>query len=245
MTFQDVQIVGEVYHKTDDGRVLIQCTQHYTTKSDIVVKFANVVVQTENKDVQLRMQKLEEGNLVEFQGEFLGNEYGSPPIHNKSGNPFFLINAFNVFKLAESADESRDSDKFQITFVGNAGGDVEMRYKQDGNAFTAVSIAVNKKKNAGKENEEEITTWLRATDWWGDLENGKLRWIKKGNRVLIKANVSFDAEAHGPKPWTHETTGEVRGTFDVNPLIVRSLSGGGNGHSVSYETATEDIDIPF
>lgn len=243
MTYQDVSLVGEVYHKTEDGRCLVQVTQHYTTKEDLVVSHANVVVQTENKDVQLRMQRLEDGNLVEIQGEFVPNEFGSPPIH-KNGNPIYIVNAYRVAKLAESADEKRDSDKFQITLLGNAGKDVEMQYTAKGKAFTHISVATNKTLNFGKENEEQITTWFRPTDWWGDLENGMLKNVKKGNRILLKADVAFDPETHGPRPWK-TTEGETRSSFDLKPILCRIVNSGGNGHSVAYETATEEIDIPF
>lgn len=243
MSYQDVSLVGEVYHTTDDGRCLVQITQHYTTASDVIVNHANVVVQTQSKDVQMRMQKLVTGNLIEVQGEFIPNEFGSPPLH-KNGNPIYIVNAYRVAKLAESADENRDPDKFQIVLVGNAGKDVEMQYTAKGKAFTHVSVATNKTLNYGKDNEETITTWFRVTDWWGDLENGKLKDVRKGNRVLLKADVAFDAETHGPRPWTTDA-GEVRSSFDLKPVLCILLNSGGNGGSVSYSTATEDIEIPF
>lgn len=71
----------------------------------------------------------------------------------------------------------------QITILGNAGQDGELRYTPNGHPVLNFSLAYSHSQKVGEE-------WKSETDWWrvvvlgkfGESMNGK---ILKGNKVLV------------------------------------------------------------
>ena len=56
----------------------------------------------------------------------------------------------------------------QITLVGNAGQDAEIKYLRDGTAVATFSLAVNKVAGRGEQRKQR-TTWMRITVMWNRL----------------------------------------------------------------------------
>ncbi|HLY27889.1 MAG TPA: single-stranded DNA-binding protein [Aggregatilineales bacterium] len=53
----------------------------------------------------------------------------------------------------------------QITLVGNAGQDADIKYLKDGTAVATLSLAVNKVSGRG-DSRKQTTTWFRVTVMW-------------------------------------------------------------------------------
>ena len=102
----------------------------------------------------------------------------------------------------------------QITIIGHAGADAEMRYTPDGTPVTSFSVATSRKVK-----DQERTTWHRVT-CWRKLAEITGEHVKRGDRLLVTGTVEARAFADG-------RTGEPRASLEITAETVRFL--GGNG----------------
>lgn len=127
------------------------------------------------------------------------------------------------------------------TFVGNLGGDPEMRYTPSGAAVTNFSIASNRTyKNSDGEKITE-TTWVRVSAW-GRLAEVCNEYLAKGKKVLVTGNLIVDPATGGPRVW-QKNDGSHGASFELRADQVVFLSPSGNGEGYAAADTTEDT--PF
>ena len=100
----------------------------------------------------------------------------------------------------------------QITIIGNAGADAEMRYTPDGTPVTSFSVATSRKVKG-----QDHTTWHRVT-CWRKLAEITGEYVKRGDRVLVTGTV----EARG---FADSRSGEPRASLEITADTVRFLGG--------------------
>jgi len=68
----------------------------------------------------------------------------------------------------------------QITVIGYAGGDVDLRHTGEGDLVAGFSLGVTDKSKSG----EEHTEWYRCSVWGKSAEVAK-EYIRKGGQVMV------------------------------------------------------------
>lgn len=146
----------------------------------------------------------------------------------------------------------------EITLVGNAGRDPELRHTPDGTPVTDFSMATNRRWTSADGSKGEETVWWKITAWRG-LAEIVAEYIKKGNMVFVVGRVVPDKETGRPRIWTTRD-GEPRASFEINADTVRNLgrrdmgdssprsSGGGSYEEegpAQSEIGSDDDKIPF
>ncbi|MCA9924218.1 MAG: single-stranded DNA-binding protein [Anaerolineales bacterium] len=124
----------------------------------------------------------------------------------------------------------------EITIIGNAGRDPEMRYLPDGTAVTNFSVAVNTK--SGKTQE---TTWYKCTAWGKRAEMVNM-YLTKGRQVFIKGQPKLEQ-------WTSRE-GKPYAQIAINISEFRLLGSRDDGFVSAPDgdnapLETEEDDIPF
>ena len=102
----------------------------------------------------------------------------------------------------------------QITLVGNAGQDAEIKYLRDGTAVATFNVAVNKVTGRG-EQRKQTTVWFRVTVWREYAETVS-RYVTRGMKVLVVGEVDVSA-------YTDKQTGEARASLEVTAHTVTFL----------------------
>lgn len=128
----------------------------------------------------------------------------------------------------------------KLMFVGNLGGDVDLRFTADGTAVASFSVAVNRKWNGGEE-----TTWLRVSAWRNQAEPCA-QYLHKGSSVLVEGRLTPDRDTGSPRIWTAQD-GTPRAGYDVTADRVIFLQGNGGQRQErgdGPEYVAED-EIPF
>ena len=126
----------------------------------------------------------------------------------------------------------------QITLVGNAGQDAEIKYLRDGTAVATFNLAVNKTIGKG-EQRKQTTTWFRITVW-RDYAETVSQYVKRGMKLLVVGEVDVSA-------YIDKKTGEARASLEVTARTVTFLDRKGEG-ATEAEAPTEPADtedIPF
>ncbi|MHB8628170.1 MAG: single-stranded DNA-binding protein [Aggregatilineales bacterium] len=126
----------------------------------------------------------------------------------------------------------------QLTLVGNAGQDAEIKYLRDGTAVATFNLAVNKFTGQG-EQRKQTTTWFRVTVW-RDYAETVSQYVKRGMKLLVVGEVDVS-------PYTDKKTGEARASLEVTARTVTFLDPKPQG-ATEAETAAEPAgteDIPF
>jgi single-strand DNA-binding protein len=125
----------------------------------------------------------------------------------------------------------------QITLVGNAGQDTEIKYLRDGTAVATFNVAVNKVTGRG-EQRKQTTVWFRVTVWREYAETVS-RYVKRGMKVLVVGEVDVSA-------FTDKSTGEARASLEVTAHTVTFLDRKPEGVTAN-ETPSDATgeDIPF
>lgn len=98
--------------------------------------------------------------------------------------------------------------KTQITIVGNAGSDAELRYTPSGQAVTNFSLAVTP-RTFDRNSDQWIdgdTTWYRVNAWRTLAEN-VAETIQKGTRVIVMGSLEL-------RQW-EDTEGNTRSSLEV------------------------------
>jgi single-strand DNA-binding protein len=71
-----------------------------------------------------------------------------------------------------------------VEFVGNVGGEPELRFTPGGDAVCSFSVAVTPRVKRGDEWEDGDTTWFRVSAWRKDAE-ALTEVLRKGDRVRV------------------------------------------------------------
>lgn len=141
-----------------------------------------------------------------------------------------------------------------LVFVGNLGGDPEMRYTAEGTPVCNFSMAVNRRWNNAQGETQSEVTWLRVTCWRALAENVN-QYLSKGRQVLVEGRLQVDPDTGGPRVWVGND-GQARASFEITALTVKFLGSradGSAGESALPEgtvlpeeppSASED-EIPF
>ena len=105
----------------------------------------------------------------------------------------------------------------QITVVGHAGADAEMRYTPSGVPVASFSIASSRKWKNAQGVEQEATTWHRVTAW-RKLAEVCGEHVHRGDRLLVTGTVEARA-------FLDNRTGEPRAALEVTADTLRFLGG--------------------
>jgi single-strand DNA-binding protein len=106
----------------------------------------------------------------------------------------------------------------ELTIVGNAGADAEMRYTPSGVPVTTFSVATSRRVK-----DQDITTWHRVT-CWNKLAEVTGEYVHRGDRVLVTGIVEARA-------FLDKRTGEPRAALEVTASNVRFLGGNSDERS--------------
>ncbi len=117
----------------------------------------------------------------------------------------------------------------KLIIVGNLGSDPELRYTQSGQAYSKLSVAVNRKWVDAKNEQHVETTWFRVTVW-GKQAEACNQYLTKGRLVLVEAE-QIKASAYTSKD------NQPAATLEVVARNVRFLGGNGNGHKAEEQPA--------
>lgn len=135
----------------------------------------------------------------------------------------------------------------QIIFVGNLGGDPEMRYTPSGQAVTNFNVATNRKYTTSDGNQVEETTWFRVSTW-GKTAEVTNQYLKKGSKVLVEGRLNPDQATGGPRVWTRQD-GTPAASYEITANQVRFLStrtdDEGAYNAGESKGVSEPEDIPF
>ena len=134
----------------------------------------------------------------------------------------------------------------QITIVGHAGGDGEMKYTPGGKAVASFSLAVSKKWTGQNGEKQDKTTWFRITFWEKQAEL-VANYVKKGKEVMVIGEIE-DARAFTDNKGNNRASLEVTG----RQLVFLSNGGQRSDDSGAHEMAAEsqgkkqvESDVPF
>ena len=129
-----------------------------------------------------------------------------------------------------------------IQFIGNLGGDPQMRYSQDGTPVTAFSVAVNRKwKNINGEPQEQVC-WFRVRAW-RKLAESCNQYLGKGSRALVEGTLTPDPETGGPRIW-NDKDGNARAGYEITASNVLFLDKKADSGDNGGESGSEDEE-PF
>ena len=115
----------------------------------------------------------------------------------------------------------------EITLLGNAGRDAELRYTQSGKAVTGFSMAVSRRFQRNNEWEEH-TEWFNISVWGDRWAESVANNVKRGTKVMVVGELSTRE---------YQTqSGEMRTSLDVSarkiiyPTPKSDQQGGNGGH---------------
>jgi hypothetical protein len=208
MSYQRLQLTGEVVDRNEKNQLTVKTTISYVTNEAQVIQEAYIIITPEG--TQIAMDALAMGNLVYMAGRLCGDEKGNPVIM-PDGSAVFIIRASVVMKLAQKAEYERSSDLFEIAILGNLGRDPEMKVGKSGKEFWVGSVCAN--SYVGRDSEGNYKTepmWFKLVKF----TSGGLEKMSKGGRALIFGRPNFDPETGGPGTWTADD-GTVRASFEV------------------------------
>lgn len=131
--------------------------------------------------------------------------------------------------MAGAASRSKDGvNMFRETVViGHLGRDVELRYKESGEAYARFSVAANEFYGG-----EDHTTWYNVTVWSPKIAEACNQHLRKGSLVFLKGTDSARAYT--------TSGGEARASLDLNARVVKFLQKAGD----SPQQGDEE-EIPF
>jgi single-strand DNA-binding protein len=120
------------------------------------------------------------------------------------------------------------------TFIGNLGGDPEMRFTPSGNPVTTFSIACNRKYTQDGQAKEE-TEWVNVVAWNKQAESCN-QYLTKGQMVYVAGRMhtrSWDGQ-DGQKHYRTEII--------ASQVVFLDKKGNGSGRQ---EEDIDPNDIPF
>lgn len=121
----------------------------------------------------------------------------------------------------------------KLTIIGNLTNDPEMRTTQDGKSVCNFSVAVNRRKKPGKDQE---TDYFRISAWNGTAESCA-KYLNKGRKVCVIGSVSV----HPYK----DKDGNPRASIEVLAEDVEFLSS--KSESIDQQTGymKVDMEVPY
>ena len=138
----------------------------------------------------------------------------------------------------------------QISLIGNAGQDPEMRYMPDGTAVTNISIATNRTWNIpDQEEKQQETTWWRVS-FWGKQAEVITEYLSKGDKSFIQGIMKPDPKTGGPRMFTRHD-GTVGASFEIRAFSFQFLQGRDETQEPSERYSSgrvepvEEDEIPF
>ena len=115
-----------------------------------------------------------------------------------------------------------------ITIVGNCGSDPTMRYTQDGNAVTTMSIATNKVYTNKAGEKVKKVVWFRVSVW-GKMAENVNNFLHKGSLVLVEGEINAGDDGN-PKLFDRND-GSKGASYEVMAKNVQFLSSNKNESS--------------
>lgn len=104
----------------------------------------------------------------------------------------------------------------KVILIGNAGGDPEVRYLQNGNAVANVTLATSdswKDKQTGQ--QQERTEWHRVV-FFGRLAEIVGEYVRKGSKLYIEGRLQTrEWEKDGVKRYTTEIVVDIGGQMQL------------------------------
>lgn len=79
----------------------------------------------------------------------------------------------------------------KCTFVGNLGGDAELKALQNGTAVCSFSVGANESWKNDRGEKQERCEWVNCT-LWGKRGEALAKYLKKGTRVLVEGKLRTD-----------------------------------------------------
>lgn len=129
----------------------------------------------------------------------------------------------------------------KVIIVGNLGQDPEVRYMQNGNAVTNLSIATSESWKDQQGNQQERTEWHRVV-MYRRLAEIAGEYLKKGSQVYIEGKLQTRKwqDQNGQEKYTTEIIAD-----QMQMMGGRNESGGGSGPrsggaTGGYETPRND-----
>ena len=104
-------------------------------------------------------------------------------------------------------------------FIGNLGGDAEVKDFQNGRSVINFSVAVTEKWKDAQGNQQEATTWVRCALWRQTGKTGLAQYLKRGQTVCVEGKPSARA---------YEQSGESKASLECQVTEVYLIGGGGN-----------------
>ena len=126
--------------------------------------------------------------------------------------------------MAENNNTAKSASGYlNLVMVGNLGRDPEMRYTPSGQPVTNFNMAVSQSVPTSNGDREIVTMWVRVSTW-GKLAETCNRFLKKGSKVLIRANrFNVDQETGSPRIY-NRSDGTTGTSFEVTANQVLFLS---------------------
>jgi single-strand DNA-binding protein len=118
----------------------------------------------------------------------------------------------------------------KIIFVGNLGGDPEMRYTPSGKAVVNFSVASSDQYVNSNGDKVNTTTWFKCTAWNKAAEVFH-QYLHKGSKVLVEGKIIAD-EKGNPRIW-EASDGSSHASFEINIAQLFFLDSANAGSSVS------------
>jgi len=133
----------------------------------------------------------------------------------------------------------------QCNFIGNLGGDPELRYMQNGKAVAKFSIACNEKwKDKETGQQQERTEWVNVSAF-GRLAEIVGEYLKKGSQVYVSGKMQTN-KAKDREGLERYYTGIIAGQLVMlgSKEQAQNSSVPGNAQEVSAQPDFDDS-IPF
>jgi single-strand DNA-binding protein len=126
----------------------------------------------------------------------------------------------------------------RVEFIGNLGGDPEMRYVADGTPVTNFSVAANRKWNNPDGTPGEETTWFRVACWRRLAEIAN-EYLHKGSQVHVEGRLKAEPRVYQRGDGSYATS------YEITATTLTLLGGRSNGASQEAPAPVEQDEIPF
>lgn len=226
-------MIANIFGPTEDGLTyfFLKVLKTITSSQGVKSSWAEVIVK-QREGYEKYTGKLEIGDLVNCLGKFEVDAKGAPPVSAKDGLPHFILIPRMMKNLGKVSAQT-GNDMFFVVALGNLGRDPESRFLDDGTMVTGFSMATTYATTVQGSKVKE-TTWWKGTAWNKRAEVAS-QYLKKGQKLLIEADIRFDEETHGPNTFQDKTTKEIRSSFEVTVSNFTMLPTGGSGqHEQGY-----------
>jgi len=110
-----------------------------------------------------------------------------------------------------------------ITLIGRAGQQAELRFTNTGIPVCNLSLAINEGWTADDGQRHERTTWVRVT-CWRKLAETVAEYVQAGRQVMVSGKLTE------PQPWI-DKEGNPRASIEVTANIVQFLGSANDGSS--------------